>query len=71
MDEISGKRRELKHDMLTMRVQQVSGQLESPSRITHSRRDIARMETVISERRLGLVIGKSHGETQKARKTIK
>lgn len=64
IDEIGGKRRELKHDMLTMRVQQASGQLENPSRIKHSRRDIARMETIISERRLNLVVGKSKGEAK-------
>ncbi len=65
IDEIGGKRRELKHDMLTMRVQQASGQLENPNRIKHSRRDIARMETIISERRLNLVVSKSNGEAKK------
>lgn len=67
IDELGGKRRELKHDMLTMRVQQASGQLENPTRIKHSRRDIARMETIISERRLNLVVGKPNGEPKKAK----
>lgn len=52
-EEVGGKRRELKQDALNMRVQQASGQLENPSRLKQARRDVARMETILSERSRG------------------
>ncbi|MBX7209910.1 MAG: 50S ribosomal protein L29 [Verrucomicrobiaceae bacterium] len=50
VEELSTKRREIKHEMLNMRVQQQSGQLENPARLRLLRRDVARIETIISER---------------------
>jgi large subunit ribosomal protein L29 len=38
--------------MINLRVQQQSGQLENPARIQAVRRTIARIETVLSSRRL-------------------
>ena len=49
-EELGTKRRELKHEMLNLRIQQQSGQLENPARINHLRKDVARIETLISER---------------------
>ena len=42
-------RSELKQEMLNLRMQQRSGQLENPSRLRILRRGVARIETVLSE----------------------
>ncbi len=51
-DELVTRRRDLKHEMLNLRVQQQSGQLENPARIFLVRREIARIETILSSRRI-------------------
>jgi len=50
IDELGAKRRELRHEMLNLRIQQQSGQLENPSRIKTLRRDVARIETILTGR---------------------
>jgi large subunit ribosomal protein L29 len=50
MDELLTKRRDLRQETLHLRLQQQSGQLEQPSRLRLLRRDIARLETVLSQR---------------------
>jgi large subunit ribosomal protein L29 len=50
MDELLTKRRDLRQGSLHLRLQQQSGQLEQPSRLRLLRRDIARLETVLSQR---------------------
>lgn len=42
-------RSELKQEMLNLRMQQRSGQLENPSRLRILRRGVARIETVLTE----------------------
>jgi large subunit ribosomal protein L29 len=49
-DELLTKRRDLRQERLHLRLQQQSGQLELPSRLRLARRDIARIETVLSHR---------------------
>lgn len=49
-DELLTKRRDLRQESLHMRLQQQSGQLEQPSRLRLLRRDIARLETVLTQR---------------------
>ena len=49
-DELLTKRRDLRQERLHLRLQQQSGQLEHPSRLRLLRRDIARLETVLSQR---------------------
>jgi large subunit ribosomal protein L29 len=49
-DEVLTKRRDLRQESLHLRLQQQSGQLEQPSRLRLLRRDIARLETVLSQR---------------------
>jgi large subunit ribosomal protein L29 len=66
-EEIGTKRRELRQDALTMRVQQASGQLENPSRLKQSRRELARMATILSERRLNLTVGKKAAAPKKTK----
>ncbi|MEX2454624.1 MAG: 50S ribosomal protein L29 [Rhodospirillaceae bacterium] len=51
-DELKEELRSLKREQLNLRFQRASGQLESTSRVRDVRRDIARINTVISERRL-------------------
>ena len=49
-DELLTKRRDLRQESLHLRLQQQSGQLERPSRLRLLRRDIARLETVLTLR---------------------
>ena len=49
-DELLTKRRDLRQERLHLRLQQQSGQLEQPSRLRLLRRDVARIETVLSHR---------------------
>ena len=50
MDELLTKRRDLRQESLHLRLQQQSGQLEQPSRLRLLRRDVARVETVLTQR---------------------
>ena len=50
-DELLTKKRDLRRESLHLRLQQQSGQLEQPSRLRLLRRDVARVETVLSTRR--------------------
>jgi len=52
-DELLTKKRELRQESLHLRLQQQSGQLEQPSRLRLVRRDVARIETVLSQRAKG------------------
>ena len=49
-DELLTKRRDLRQERLHLRLQQQSGQLEQPSRLRLLRRDIARLETILTQR---------------------
>jgi large subunit ribosomal protein L29 len=49
-DELLTKRRDLRQERLHLRLQQQSGQLEQPSRLRLLRRDVARIETILSGR---------------------
>jgi len=51
VDELATRRRELKEENLHLRVQKESGQLENPARIREIRREVARIETVLTEKR--------------------
>jgi large subunit ribosomal protein L29 len=48
-DELLTKRRDLRQESLHLRLQQQSGQLEQPSRLRLLRRDVARIETVLTQ----------------------
>ncbi|MEO7168054.1 MAG: 50S ribosomal protein L29 [Spartobacteria bacterium] len=50
-DELLTKKRDLRQESLHLRLQQQSGQLEQPSRMRLLRREVARVETVLSERK--------------------
>jgi large subunit ribosomal protein L29 len=49
--ELSARSRDLRHEMFNLRLQQASAQLEKPARLRVLRRDIARLETRISQLR--------------------
>lgn len=51
VDELATQRRELKEEALNLRVQKESGQLENPARLKELRREVARIETILSEKR--------------------
>jgi large subunit ribosomal protein L29 len=53
VDELASRRRELKEEALMLRVQKESGQLENPARIRQARREVARIETILTARRAG------------------
>lgn len=50
VDELGARKRELRQEMLNLRVQQQIGQLENPSRLRTLRREVARIETLINQR---------------------
>jgi large subunit ribosomal protein L29 len=50
--ELAAKSRDLRQEIFTLRLQQASSQLEKPARLRLLRRDIARLETRISQLRL-------------------
>ncbi|MCX6966425.1 MAG: 50S ribosomal protein L29 [Verrucomicrobia bacterium] len=50
VDELQARKRELNKEGFNLRLQQQTGQLEKPSQIRSIRREIARIETVLSQR---------------------
>jgi large subunit ribosomal protein L29 len=49
--ELAAMGRDMRQEMFTLRLQQASSQLEKPARLRHLRKDIARVETRISQLR--------------------
>ena len=49
-EELATKKRDLRQESLHLRLQQQSGQLEQPSRLRLLRRQVAQVETVLSQR---------------------
>ena len=49
-DELSGRKRELRQEVFNLRMQQATGQMERPSRLKDIRKEVARIETILSER---------------------
>ena len=49
--ELAAKSRDLRQEMFNLRLQQASAQLEKPARLRQLRRDVARIETRISQLR--------------------
>ena len=47
--ELAAKSRDLRQEIFNLRLQQASSQLEKPGRLRTLRRDIARLETRLSE----------------------
>ncbi len=51
--ELVSRKRELREEVFNLRVQQQSGQLEKPHMLRTLRRNIARIETVLSQKKEG------------------
>ena len=49
-EELRVRKRELKEEIFHLRIQQQSGQLEKPSQLRILRREIARLETVLTQK---------------------
>jgi large subunit ribosomal protein L29 len=54
--ELVAKKKDARQEYFNLRLQQQTGALEKPSRLNELRKDVAKLETVLSERRLGLKI---------------
>ena len=50
-DELGAKERELNDQLFRMRIQKSMGQLETPEKIRAVRRDLARVKTVLRQKR--------------------
>jgi large subunit ribosomal protein L29 len=51
VDELGAKERDLTDQLFRMRIQKSMGQLESPEKVRTVRRDLARVKTVIRQKR--------------------
>lgn len=49
-DELRSRKREIREQIFHLRLQQASGQLEKPSELRSLRREIARIETVLTQK---------------------
>jgi len=50
-DELATRKRELREESFHLRIQQQSGQLENPSQLRAIRREVARIETVLTQKK--------------------
>ncbi len=57
--ELRSRGKELKHEVLNLRIQKATGQLEDKFRIKSLRKENARIETILTERRNGVVVAKA------------
>ncbi len=51
IDELTAKSGDLRHELFNARVKKSTGQLENTAKLQSLRRDIARVETVLREKR--------------------
>ena len=54
--DLVSKKKDARQEYFNLRLQQQTGALEKPSRLNELRKDVAKLETVLSERRLGLKV---------------
>ncbi len=50
VDELGSRKRELRDEIFHLRIQQQSGQLEKPSQLRKLGREVARLETVLTQK---------------------
>lgn len=53
-EELVAKERELKRKLFTLRFQVATGQQDNTAALTETKRDIARLKTILKERQLGI-----------------
>jgi large subunit ribosomal protein L29 len=51
LEDLELKRKEFREEIFHLALRRATGQLENPMKVRESRRDLARVETVIRERR--------------------
>lgn len=51
VEELEKKSRELSEELFRLRIRHSSGQLESPAMLERTRKDIARIKTILKERK--------------------
>lgn len=51
VDELQSRARDLKQESFHLRLQQQAGQLEKPSQLRQIRREVARLQTVLTQKR--------------------
>ena len=54
--ELVSKKKDARQEFFNLRLQQTTGALEKPSRLNELRKDVAKLETVLSEHRLKLTV---------------
>jgi len=59
LTELNAKGRDLRQELFNLRLQQASSQLEKPARLRQLRKDVARIETRISQLRLAAAAKKA------------
>ncbi len=57
-EELRSRKRELREQIFHLRLQQASGQLEKPSELRSLRREIARIETVLTQKSNSTTVAK-------------
>jgi len=53
VDELRARETELAEQLFALRLQKVTGQIESPAKLRLTRRELARVLTVLSEKKAG------------------
>ena len=53
VDELNSKERDLADQLFRMRIQKAMGQLEAPVKLRTVRRDLARVKTILGQKRNG------------------
>ena len=64
--ELQKRIQEEQENLSNLQFQKVIGQLENPMKLGHIRKDIARMKTILQERKTAPVASKPEPEQQKA-----
>ena len=59
LTELDARKRELRQEIFHLRFQQQSGQLEKPRMLRSLRREVARIETVLTQKRAAATPGNS------------
>ncbi|MGA7392205.1 MAG: 50S ribosomal protein L29 [Terrimicrobiaceae bacterium] len=59
LKELDARKREIRQEIFNLRIQQQGGQLERPHMLRSLRRDAARVETVLTQKRKGATQGAS------------
>ena len=67
-EELATRRRDLKEELLNLRIQQESGQIDNPARIKLVRREVARIETLLTEKSLALAAAQAEAAAENAEK---